>query len=91
MISVTLDSGIGCNVWPSGLKAGSSILKPPKRGLKMIAGSGTPISCLGQRLVKFRGLDAGTKVSRADVSMIESDRDRDTLNVEGYVDSCCPG
>ena len=34
MISVTLDSGTGCNVWPSELKAGSSILKPPIRGLK---------------------------------------------------------
>ena len=60
MIAVTLDSGAGCNVWPRGLKAGSSILKPPKKGLKMIAANGTPISYLGQRLVKFRGLDAST-------------------------------
>ena len=62
MISVTFDSGAGCDVWASGLKAGSSILKPPKRGLTMIAANGTPISCLGQRLVKFRGLDSDTKV-----------------------------
>ena len=82
MIAVTLDSGAGCNVWPRGLKAGSSILKPPKKGLKMIAANGTPISYLGQRLVKFRGLDESTTgFCQADVSMIEREGDRNALNV----------
>ena len=81
MIAVTLDSGAGSNVWPRGLKAGSSILKPPKKGLKMIAANGTPISNFGQRLVKFRGLDANNGFSQADVSMIEREGDRNALNV----------
>ena len=59
MVMVTLDSGAGCNVWPKGLAAGSSILKRPKQGVKMIAANGTPIDYFDQRLVKFRGLDAG--------------------------------
>ena len=74
MISVTVDSGAGCNVWPSGLKAGSSILKPPKRRLNMIAANGTPISCLGHRLVKIpRSL---TRARRVFPGRCEHDRER---------------
>ena len=32
MVTVTLDSGAGCNVWPRGLKAGGSMLLPKQGG-----------------------------------------------------------
>ena len=57
MVTVTLDSGAGCNVWPRGMPAGSSKLRPPKKGVNMIAANGTPINYFGQRLVKFRGIE----------------------------------
>ena len=57
LVTVTLDSGAGCNVWPKGLAAGSSELRPPKKGMNMYAANGTPINYFGQRLVKFRGIE----------------------------------
>ena len=34
-VTVTLDSGADCNVWAEGLFAGSSVLKPSKKGFNM--------------------------------------------------------
>ena len=58
MGTVTLDSGAGCNVWPKGLEAGGSVLKPRKKGVSMFAANGTPINYFGQRMVTFRGIEA---------------------------------
>jgi len=58
-VSVTLDSGAGCSVWPVGKFAGTtSRLFPKKEAVKMMAANGTIIPCHGQRLVKFRGVEA---------------------------------
>ena len=57
-VAVTLDSGAGCNVWPRGLAAAGSMLRPPRKGMSMFAANGTPINHFGQRLVKFRGMEA---------------------------------
>ena len=57
-VAVTLDSGAGCNVWPRGLAAAGSMLRPPRKGMSMFAANGTPINYFGQRLVKFRGMEA---------------------------------
>ena len=57
MVTVTLDSGAGCNVWPRGLKAGSSKLLPRQGGMRMLAANGTEIDYYGQRIVKFRGIE----------------------------------
>ena len=35
MVTVTLDSGAGCNVWPKGVQAGASKLLPRQAGMKM--------------------------------------------------------
>ena len=56
MQTMTLDSGAGCNVWPRGLKAGLSFLRPKKAGVAMVAANGSPIEHYGQRLVKFQGV-----------------------------------
>ena len=58
IVTVTLDSGAGCNVWPRGLAAGSSVLRPPKEGVNMFAANGTHINYFGQRTVKFWGIEA---------------------------------
>ena len=49
-------------VWPKGLPAGRSVLKPPKTGMKMFAANGTPINYFGQRVVQFRGIEAPKEV-----------------------------
>jgi len=56
IVKVTLDSGAGCNVWPRGLRSGST-LRPKKDGMKMVAANGTEIANYGRRLIKFRGVE----------------------------------
>ena len=58
IVTVTMDSGAGCSVWPKGLTAGQSKLEPPKPGMRMSAANGTEIKNYGQRCVRFRGIDA---------------------------------
>ena len=54
--TITLDSGAGCNVWPRRKKA-KAPLRPRKPGLRMIAANGTEIDNIGQKLIKFRGVE----------------------------------
>lgn len=55
--TVILDSGAACNVWPRS-KASGAKLMPRKEGIKMVAANGTSINYYGQRLIKFRGMEA---------------------------------
>ena len=56
-ITVTLDSGAGCSVWPRGWNPGKdSKLLPRDQSVRMVAANGTDIPCYGQRVVKFRGI-----------------------------------
>jgi ABC-type microcin C transport system duplicated ATPase subunit YejF len=64
-IAVTLDSGAGCSVWPRGWCAGSgSKLLPKTADIRMVAANGTDIPCYGQRIVRFRGVEASDPFQR---------------------------
>lgn len=64
-IAVTLDSGAGCSVWPRGWYAGSgSKLLPKTADIRMVAANGTDIPCYGQRIVRFRGVEASDPFQR---------------------------
>ena len=54
--TITLDSGAGVNVWPNHMLKGLSML-PKREGLKMVAANGTAIDNLGQKIIKFRGVE----------------------------------
>ena len=56
-VTVTLDSGAGCNVWPRGKRAADSKLLPKQPGMSMKAANGTEITCYGQRVIRFRGME----------------------------------
>ena len=58
MVTVTLDSGAGCNVWPRGLAAGLEPLMAKKPSMRMVAANGSEIENFGQRVVKFRCIEA---------------------------------
>ena len=58
VVTVTMDSGAGCSVWPRGKPAGKSVLEPKKPGMRMTAANGTDIGYYGQRTIRFRGIDA---------------------------------
>ena len=50
---ITLDSGAGCNVWPKG-----KLTKTPKPGLKILAATGTETQNIGQKVIKFTGVES---------------------------------
>ena len=56
-VTVTLDSGAGCNVWPRGMRAADSKLLPKQPGMSMKAANGTEIPYYGQRVIRFRGME----------------------------------
>ena len=58
-VTITLDSGAGCNVWPKELLPDVP-MRPKSQGLKMTAANGTEILNYGCKLIKFRGVDASS-------------------------------
>jgi len=66
IVTVTLDSGAGCSVWPRGKASGGAKLEPKKPGMKMSAANGTEIGYYGQRMVKFRAIDAAGLPGRSE-------------------------
>jgi hypothetical protein len=60
-VTVTLDSGAGCNVWPRGKRAADSKLLPKQPGMSMKAANGTEITYYGQRVIRFRGMEEEEK------------------------------
>ena len=52
--TITLDSGVGVNVWPENLLP-EVPLNPPEAGLRMTAANGTEIPSRGVKIVRFVG------------------------------------
>ena len=56
----TLDSGAGVSVWPRGKLKGVK-MHPKQKVLKMVAANGTEIKNEGQKVIRFRGVEAPTQ------------------------------
>ena len=54
--AIILDSGAGCNVWPSSKVVKGAELRNKNDSLKMVAANGTPIANYGRQMVKFQGV-----------------------------------
>ena len=56
--TITLDSGAGVNVWPSGLQA-QVPMQPKDPRLRMTAANGSSIENLGTKVIHFKGVEPG--------------------------------